>query len=235
MKVVYCTIAIGKEYRKISLKLLTSFLHNTTDSVLHIFTDYVDYYTPYNDVPNLVVDKIHLNKKKLPNFDLNCKSLMLDFSYLQYPDAEIIVLCDCDMFIKEPVDNTWFDTLKPGINMVMGEQGETRPLSYFQNQSIYEKGLVLSGTAESQWYLFREGLLIMAIKGMQQEFLSFTQEWEKIYAEVTNKGLVDVAQILEINLASERSNFPLNNMSANPLQGCYFYEERNGSLNQSLR
>lgn len=233
-KIAYCTIAIGKQYQKISLKLIESFLDNTTDSVLHLFTDDVEFYKEIDEVPKLCIEKIHLDESRLPLFDLNVKSIMADFTYLQF-QPDIIVLHDCDMFIKQPVDNSWFDRLKPGVNVVMGEHGEKRPLSYFQNQAIYNKGLALSGSTASQWHLFREGCLILNIKSQVQTFLAFTNEWQKIYTEVTTKGLVDCAQIHEVNLSSSRSGFPLCNMEPNPLTECYFYEERNGSLNQALR
>lgn len=233
-RIAYCTIAIGLPYQKISLKLIESFLDNVTDSVLHLFTDDVEFYKDIYDIPNICIDKIHLDESRLPLFDLNCKSLLLDMTYLQY-QSDIIVLHDCDMFFKTKVDNTGFNVLKPGMNVYMGENGQLRSLDYFQNQAIYDKGLALSGSTSSQYFLFREGCLIFNIMGQVQKFLSFTDEWQKIYAEVTDKGLVDCAQIQEINLASQRSGFPIHNMLPNPLQESFFYEERNGALNQALR
>ena len=160
--------------------------------------------------------------------------MLLDLSYLQF-QSDYIVLCDVDMFFKTKVDNSGFAQTKPGINVYLGENGELRSLDYFQNKAIYDKGLALSGSTSSQYYLFREGCLIFNIMGKVQTFLDFTSEWQKIYAEVTVRGLCDVAQIQEINLASQRSGFPIWNMLPNPLQDSFFYEERNGALNQALR
>lgn len=236
-KVVYCTIAVGQQYRDISLRLIKTFLDNVhpkgeNGSVLHIFTDAPEDYNNDLEDQGVFIDIIKLDETRLPNFDLNVKGFLLDLSYLLFlPDY--IVLHDCDLFIANPVDQSWFDLLPEGISVVFGDQGVKQPLRYWQNMAIYEKALELSSNYTAEFYTFKEGTLLLNLKD-GEKFLKFTDQWQRLYHEVAEKQLVDCAQVHEINLASERSGFALHNLGTFPLRNCFFYHERNGAIGPAL-
>lgn len=234
--IVYSTIAIGDQYRKISEKLINSFIAMSVwkSAALHIFTDDICYYDKWADNHNIVVDNLHLDESRLPNFDLNIKSVMLDFTMLVFK-PNYIVLHDCDMYFEKCPHPEWFDNLPSGVNVAMGEQGKRLPVGYFTNTTIFEKYITLvNGDSNYTFHSFREGCLILNCKD-RDTFYKFTTEWQLLMDEVKDKGLVDCAQIGEICLASDRSGYPLHNLTGNPLQECFYYHERNGSVAPALR
>lgn len=231
-KIVYTTIAIHPLYRTISFKLIKSFLEYAPDSELVIFTDNVEFYGNYTDVPHVHIRHIALDRKRLPDFDLNVKSIILQKVYEQF-QPQYIVLSDCDMFFASAVDTKWFDTIESGMSMAFGNPPVKIPATDFQNSLIREKGIALGGL-EHTYYTFREGCLIFNTSQVDN-FLRFAQEWKKMYHEVAERGLTDCCQIFELNLACERAGLPMNNMKGHPLQDVLFYEERNGAIGAALR
>lgn len=229
--IVYSTIAIHPLYRTISFKLIKSFIEFTTDSELVIFTDDVNFYGNYNNVPHVHIKHIELDKPRLPDFDLNIKSVILQKTYELF-QPNYIVLSDCDLYITQPIDNTWFGSIAPGMSMAFGNPPVKIPATDFDNIVIREKGIALSGDILHTYYTFREGCLLF---NTANNFLLFAQEWEKMYHEVAAKGLTDCCQIFELNLACERADFPMNNIIEHPLKEALYYEERNGAVGVALR
>lgn len=231
MTIVYSTIAIHQLYRGISFKMIRTFIEHQIDGKLHIFTDNVTSYDNYREVPNVFIEHINLPRKRLPDFDLNIKYEMLQKSYNKF-NPDYIVLTDCDMFFAKPIDNNWFNILSEGLSVPLGYPPIKIPPTDFQNTVISEKGIELAKDANHGYYTFREGCLLLKIN---KDFYKFTEEWGKMFHEIEDKKLTDVCQIFEINLACERSGYPLNNLIPNPLMDALMMEERNGAIGGALR
>lgn len=223
MKIVYCTVSVHHNYHLISKSLLDSFLKFTTDSLLLVLTDDANFYQSYSQYQNIII----LEDKELvtgvPSVNLNVKYRLLQKAYEYNP--EYIILVDCDAYITDHIDNEWFRDLPVGINVVIGD---VQPASKIQNPTIRKKLLAFNPDENHKYFLFREGTLVLHIGGT---FLQFVQEWESLYNYVITNRLTHTSELFEINIASEKAGYPINNLGIHPIRSVIWMAERvNGGL-----
>lgn len=219
MKIVYCTIAVHETYWKISQQLIESFTKYTKDSILLLMTDNELFYNQYKS-DNIIIIEDQTMVTGVPSVNLNIKYRLLQIAHTYEPTH--IVLFDCDSYFAKDMDNNLFKDLPEGISVVIGDN---LPTSRIQNPTIKRKILAFDSNENKMWKMAREGTLLFTINS---RFLSFCEEWGKLYQFVIDNRLTHTSEIFEINLASERSSYPINNLGIHSIREVLWMAERLG-------
>ena len=227
MKIIYATVAVHETYHQISKHLIDTFLKHTKDSTLLILTDDAVFYQQYNQHTNIIPIHYEGMVTGVPSINLNIKYKLLQIAHTHEPTH--IVLFDCDSYFAKDMDNNYFNNLPVGVNVVIGDQ---QPTSKIQNPTIKKKILHFESNENKIWKLAREGTLLLTIGN---NFVNFCEEWGKLYQDVLINKLTHTSEIFEINLACERSGFPLNNLGIHPIRDILWMMERNGAIAPALR
>lgn len=226
MNIVYATVAIHPTYHHISQRLIQTFLQFVKDDTLLILTDDANFYQQYSQHSNIIILEDKSIQTGIPSVNLNIKYKLLQIANTYNPTH--IVLFDCDAYFTQLIDNNWFSTLPEGISVCVGDE---LPAHKIQNPTIRSKVLGFNPDVNKIYKMFREGAFILTVNF---NFLKFTQAWEELYYEALTKHLTHTSEVFEINLASERSNFPIINLKHNPIKDCIWMYERLGGGREAI-
>jgi hypothetical protein len=229
--IVFCTAAYNKKYIDFSKELIASFLQHTKNSKLVILHN--DPYA-YSDCrnENLIVvydnydyERERERKIKYPHdgsFPFNITYRVLRQALFHTGAANVICYLDADCRLRNELSNEHFSDLKFGLNV---------PFSFFPDgkydkHNIHKFPVVdiknrifglIKNEDEINFLQFREACLLFS-NVHNPKFRHFLYEWMKLYYQIEDQLYTHGGQFMEMNLALNRANVPLNDI----MQSNYF-------------
>lgn len=223
-RVVFTTLAIGDKYREISLEFLKSFTAYGYGKPLVIVTDKIDFY------PKEMRDNIYFNFVQIAEtipvessttFLYNLKYKAIEEAHQLFPKFNKLIYLDCDCYFIAPFwDDSLYEDISPGLNVVLGSHAST-----IMNRQIVLKMEAVARTPDDMdVQTFRECALVFGIDN-KYIFRNFLVEWSFIYDEIVAKKQVHVGECTDILMAAKRASMPVRDLSVyglNDLRGLIY-------------